>query len=594
MFTIFQKLEKAVWDNKDINDLPDSAFLYIESGGKKDGGGKTVPRGLRHFPYMDIKGKIDLAHIKNAIARIPQSKCGLDSKEMEALQNKARNILEGNKGIEKGFYIKSIGSNYKMRADSFKKSLKQVKEEINALAILEKANKPIYYGPRGGRYSDSEHKIPYTEEALVSKKNPWEMSSSQWLSVNKIPEPWVGEISPMQYSKLNNRAKKEYDIKRNREWALASKGKEDWRNKIYSAYKSGKFKLEDKGLNLEVINAVKQKSSEVQEKKQQQSFEEAEKSNKISDVSEVKMGDKVFHIIYRKYGVINKIGKNTVSLVLSNGDTIRVKPSLLNRYSYSDLQNKYGVNKSIQNAVLNTDLEKEKLDKANKGEKNMSKNEKGTLVGTALLKSFIISDLQKAEARGGKYIRREAKPGGGYTYYYGDEDKKKGKEKEVDVDEDLLYELELSAANDAKLYNAKKDYDKLMVRKMAAGTYNSELAPKGWGYYVDKVISNYELENKMPKGSLNISKPEKMILAKKYAKDFEQDIKNNPQDYKQYVPKKYADKWKTKKSISNNIPIRSNPPVLQPHEWMRRANAIYEGGMSRDNTIDLKSIGNIR
>jgi hypothetical protein len=441
----FQKLVKSVWTNQYINDLPDSAFLYIELGGKKDESGKTVPRDLRHFPFKDINGKIDLAHIRNAIARIPQSKCGLSAKEMEALQNKARNILEGNKGIEKGFYIRTIGSNYRMGEDSFKKSLEQVKKGINALASLEKANRSIYYGPRGGKYSDPEHKIPYTEEAPVSKKNPWEMSSSQWLSVNKIHEPWIGEISPMQYSKLSNRAKKEYDIKRNKEWALANKGKEDWRNEIYLAYKSGKFKLEDKGLNPEVINAVKQKeSSEMQEKKQQ-SFEDAVKNNKISNVSEVKMGDRVFHIIYRQYGVINKIGKNTVSLVLSNGDKMKVKPSLLNRYSYSDLQNKYGVNKSMQNAVT--------------------------------LLSNLNADLEKG-AMGGKYIKREPKPGGGYRHS--------------------------------------------------------------------------DLEN---------------------------------------IPVNWREGFYRSVTVADNMPIRPNPPVLQPHEWMRRENAIYEREMTRDDTIDLKLIG---
>ena len=50
----------------DINDLPDSAFAYIEPGGSKDSGGKTVPRSLRHFPVHDK------AHADNAAARIAQ------------------------------------------------------------------------------------------------------------------------------------------------------------------------------------------------------------------------------------------------------------------------------------------------------------------------------------------------------------------------------------------------------------------------------------------------------------------------------------------------------------------------------------------
>lgn len=92
--------EKAVWSTAFINDLPDSSFLFIESGGKKDSDGKTVPRSLRHFPVKDQNGKIDLPHLRNAIARIPQSNApGLSPEKKTALQNRARQMLsEAQKG----------------------------------------------------------------------------------------------------------------------------------------------------------------------------------------------------------------------------------------------------------------------------------------------------------------------------------------------------------------------------------------------------------------------------------------------------------------------------------------------------------------
>jgi Escherichia/Staphylococcus phage prohead protease len=65
--------ERATWTAAYINNLPDSAFLVIESGGKKDDEGKTVPRSLRHFPVHDANGNVDLPHLRNALARIPQS-----------------------------------------------------------------------------------------------------------------------------------------------------------------------------------------------------------------------------------------------------------------------------------------------------------------------------------------------------------------------------------------------------------------------------------------------------------------------------------------------------------------------------------------
>jgi phage I-like protein len=77
----------AEWTVAYINDLPDSAFAYIESGGEKDEDGKTVPRALRNLPYRDKDGKVDLPHLRNALSRLPQT--DLTPEE----QAKARKVL---------------------------------------------------------------------------------------------------------------------------------------------------------------------------------------------------------------------------------------------------------------------------------------------------------------------------------------------------------------------------------------------------------------------------------------------------------------------------------------------------------------------
>ena len=63
-------LQEAEMTAKSINDLPDSAFAYIEPSGDKDEDGKTIPRSLRHFPIHDE------AHVRNALARMSQSPHG--------------------------------------------------------------------------------------------------------------------------------------------------------------------------------------------------------------------------------------------------------------------------------------------------------------------------------------------------------------------------------------------------------------------------------------------------------------------------------------------------------------------------------------
>jgi hypothetical protein len=81
------------------NNLPDSAFLYVEPG-DKDGEGKTIPRSKRHLPYKKADGSIDLPRLRNALSRLGQAKTGggeskwLSASLRERLIAKARRILE--------------------------------------------------------------------------------------------------------------------------------------------------------------------------------------------------------------------------------------------------------------------------------------------------------------------------------------------------------------------------------------------------------------------------------------------------------------------------------------------------------------------
>lgn len=66
-------VDKAEWDAAYINALPDSAFAYVEPGGDTDADGKTTPRALRHLPYKNSSGAVDLPHLRNALSRLPQT-----------------------------------------------------------------------------------------------------------------------------------------------------------------------------------------------------------------------------------------------------------------------------------------------------------------------------------------------------------------------------------------------------------------------------------------------------------------------------------------------------------------------------------------
>src|SRR5262245_35136216 len=120
---------------KSINDLPDSAFAYIEPGGKKDAAGRTMPRSLRHFPIHDA------AHVRNALARAPQSPFG--DKAMPKIKAAARKF-----GID-------VGDDDKSRSDFAGPQLFLRSYPLEDIRILSRA--------QGAEYADGR-----TVEAYVA------------------------------------------------------------------------------------------------------------------------------------------------------------------------------------------------------------------------------------------------------------------------------------------------------------------------------------------------------------------------------------------------------------------------------------------
>lgn len=117
-------MEKAVWSTKYINNLPDSCFAYIEPGGEKDDEGKTVPRSKRHLPYKDKDGKPDAAHVRNALARLPQTDIP------DSAKNKAKKkLIVAAKQLKIEVSEKSIDSNnIKIQRKEVTKTVKKQKE----------------------------------------------------------------------------------------------------------------------------------------------------------------------------------------------------------------------------------------------------------------------------------------------------------------------------------------------------------------------------------------------------------------------------------------------------------------------------------
>jgi HK97 family phage prohead protease len=105
-------LDRAQMSTASINDLPDSAFAYIEPGGKKDSSGKTVPRSKRHFPLHDEE------HVRNALSRAPQSPFG--DKAMPKIRAAAKRYgiqMQMNSRPDLGLCVRSFGFEFEQRSD---------------------------------------------------------------------------------------------------------------------------------------------------------------------------------------------------------------------------------------------------------------------------------------------------------------------------------------------------------------------------------------------------------------------------------------------------------------------------------------------
>lgn len=82
----------ARWSTRYKNRLPDSHFLYVAPGGRKeriDGRVYTVPRSKRKLPVISRSGDTDVRHVNNALSRLGQPKTQVPSSARPKLVKKA-------------------------------------------------------------------------------------------------------------------------------------------------------------------------------------------------------------------------------------------------------------------------------------------------------------------------------------------------------------------------------------------------------------------------------------------------------------------------------------------------------------------------
>jgi len=119
----FKEIAMSDWSEAKENELPDSAFIVVLSGGQKDETGRTVPRSLRLLPYKNEDGKIDKRHLRNALSNVHRinAPAAVKRKALTKLARTAKSL---------GMPIEDVGKFFKLSdLDFYLGQLEELEEE---------------------------------------------------------------------------------------------------------------------------------------------------------------------------------------------------------------------------------------------------------------------------------------------------------------------------------------------------------------------------------------------------------------------------------------------------------------------------------
>lgn len=143
---------------------------------------------------------------------------------------------------------------------------------------------------------------------------PWTYSPASWLYANNVHQPWIGEISGMQYAGLSKRAKKAYDEKRAREWQRAGDEKDKWLALCLAAYDAGEFTLDSPELHDEAKDWIVRSLAKRKQDAAKSEYDKRYDENRRVDIAKLEVGGKVWDFIARQYGTLTKKSKLSVRL----------------------------------------------------------------------------------------------------------------------------------------------------------------------------------------------------------------------------------------------------------------------------------------
>lgn len=160
-------------------------------------------------------------------------------------------------------------------------------------------------------------------------EEPWKYTASGYLAATGVHEPWIAEISPMQMGLMGKQAKRRYQAKRAKEWDASAKAKQEWADAVLAAYEAGEFDEDTPGVNPAALEAVRLEGERRRKSEFAQTVKEARAKNNIRDLSQVKIGMKIYHIAMG-CGEVVKVNKKSLRMKLDSGMGVaKVYPGML-------------------------------------------------------------------------------------------------------------------------------------------------------------------------------------------------------------------------------------------------------------------------
>ncbi|OGL47665.1 MAG: hypothetical protein A2W05_11225 [Candidatus Schekmanbacteria bacterium RBG_16_38_10] len=188
-------VQMAEWSSEYVTDLPDEAFAIILDGGEKDTEGKTKLRSLRKLPHHnsnvksgDENDSVDLPHLRNAIARLPQVNMSLEQKK-ETLSHLQAHAVAANEGHN--YNWDNLYAQFEQKID--KGGSKMNEEELKALVLQFET-----------KIKEYEEKIQKYEADIKGKAAEGEPDKIKVL-VNQLSETQTKLLNAMETVKTNEK-----------------------------------------------------------------------------------------------------------------------------------------------------------------------------------------------------------------------------------------------------------------------------------------------------------------------------------------------------------------------------------------------------